>query len=59
MRIYPETKLHQLALREKKVRPDSDLIKPTYYTHDYKILAHVACSLALGSSEIFQKIRFT
>lgn len=34
MRIYPGTTLHQRALREGRVTPDTDLLTPVYYLAD-------------------------
>jgi radical SAM superfamily enzyme YgiQ (UPF0313 family) len=31
MRIYPHTALHQQALRESQLKPDTDLLTPAYY----------------------------
>jgi hypothetical protein len=55
MRIYPDTQLHQLALRKRKIRPDTDLLAPTYYSHDKEIFAHISCSFSAVYPEILRK----
>ena len=34
MRIYPGTKLHEIALEEKKIERNDDLLEPKYYISD-------------------------
>ena len=34
MRIYPGTKLHEIAIKEKTIRKDDNLLEPKYYISD-------------------------
>lgn len=35
LRIYPNTKLHDIAIREGKIRPGEDLLAPVYYISEH------------------------
>lgn len=58
MRIYPNTPLYELAVRQRKIQPDTDLIEPVYYSHASETMAHTLCSLTTGYAEVIRKILF-
>ena len=59
MRIYPGTPLFELAINQRKIRPETDMISPVYYSHSGEKAAHTICSLTTGYSELFRKFLFT
>jgi radical SAM superfamily enzyme YgiQ (UPF0313 family) len=57
MRIYPHTRLYEIALRERKISSNTNLIPPVYYeSHSRKNPEDVLPYLLRGSSTVFTKI---
>ncbi len=54
MRIYPGTRLHEIALREKTIEPDDPLLEPVYYvSRDIDIDSLKRKALHTGKQWIF------
>jgi hypothetical protein len=57
MRIYPQTRLYQVALRERKISADRSLIPPVYYERSpMKNFEDVFARLLRFSSAGFRKV---
>ncbi|MCW4010395.1 MAG: cobalamin-dependent protein [Candidatus Bathyarchaeota archaeon] len=56
MRIYPDTPLYDLALEQRKIQPETNLILPVYYSHYGEKMAHAVCGLTAGFSEALRTV---
>ena len=55
MRIYPNTKLHQLAIKEGKIPTDHNLLNPTYYVSNKINIDNIKANAAKsGAKWIFE-----